>query len=375
MRIGFDAIHLSRSRKGAARFEHSIIQTLASHNSGHHFVIFLDCDRASLKLPICDTITYISGPAHNLLSWEQFHLPLLASRYQVHCLLTLADRLPLTYQGPIVTYLFEVPDYRQKMAIVTKNRSYQRVSDILTRLMFPRSLRRAARIAAASHATGRDLQEMYGVSPAKIDVVYGAADDSFQTTQDQVLLTNVRASYGAPGGYVLHFSTGDPRDNTAVALAAFADARLPSCKKLILAGGADLENIGLASLITELGLSGRVITLGFQIGQALVELYQAADAYIDPSMYEGFGFQVLEAMACGVPVVCSSTTSLPEVVGDAAITCDPHDVESLAYGLEIVVNNREQSEVMLSSGIKQASKFSWQRTARELVGSCERAAG
>jgi glycosyltransferase involved in cell wall biosynthesis len=114
--------------------------------------------------------------------------------------------------------------------------------------------------------------------------------------------------------------------------------------------------------------------LGHVSESDLVDLYQAADVYIDPSLFEGFGLQVLEAMACGVPVVCSNTTSLPEIVGDAAITCDPNNVEAFATGLEVILNNPGQAPAMRAAGLRQATRFSWQRTTGELVQLCERAA-
>ena len=371
MRIGIDAIHVSRGHKGASRFERSIIKTIAEQKSEHEFIVFLDCDHVRLDLPTSGTITYVTARVCNLLCWEQFQLPLLAHRYQVHCLITLADRIPLIYRGDIVTYLFEIPDYRHRMSKVTGVTLYQRASDLLTRLMFPSSLSRAACIATASQFTNRDLQTQYGISSSKIKVVHADADDEFQPTHDQVHLDKVRRSYGAPDGYVLHLSTNDPRDNTPVALAAFSDARLPVSKKLLIAGGGGLESTGLASLISELGLSDRIVLIGFQTGQSLVDLYQAADAYIDPSLYEGFGFQVLEAMACGVPVLCSNTTSLPEVVGTAAMTYPPSDARGFALGLEAVLSTGDQATGMRKAGLEQAQLFSWNRTVKQLVRICE----
>ena len=369
--IGIDAIHVSRGNKGASRFERSVIETLARENYDHKFIVFLDCDSEVLRLPSCHNITYVSAPSHNLMSWEQLQLPSLARRYKVKCLLTLADRLPMIYQGAIVPYIFESPHYRHRLAIATGAGLYQRASDILTHLIFPGSLSRAAQLAVASESTCRDLQERYGISASKMEVVHAAADYAFRPAEAQDHLIRLRESIGAPEGYVLHFATEDPRDNTAVALASFAEARLPVSKKLVLAGGANLEGMGFTYLIDELGLNGRIIHIGFQLGQALVDLYQAADAYLDPSLYEGFGFQVLEAMACGVPVICSNTTSLPEVVGRAALTYLPNDVAGFSEGMEAVLNMPDEAAEMRKSGLAQAGLFSWKRTVNELVKLCE----
>jgi glycosyltransferase involved in cell wall biosynthesis len=104
-----------------------------------------------------------------------------------------------------------------------------------------------------------------------------------------------------------------------------------------------------------------------------VDLYQTADIYIDPSLYEGFGLQVLEAMSCGVPVLCSNTTSLAEIVGDAAITCKPTDAEAFADGIEYLVSNPMQANLMTDAGIRHASDYSWSKTVAQLVDLCEHA--
>ena len=372
MRIGIDAIHLSRSRKGASRFEHSLIKMLAKQSSEHSFVVFLDCEDESLNLPNCDSITYASFQKHNLLTWEQYQLPLAARRHKVHCLLTLADRLPMVYEGTIVTYLFEVPLYRHRLNRVTGSSTYQVASDMLSRLIFPWSLARSSRIAVASKATGLDLQTRYGVSNSQIEVVYSGVDDVFKPANDPVQVAQVREFYGAPGGYVLHFSTGDPRENTSVALAAFAQAQLPQATKMIIAGG---DASSYTELIAEFDLTEQVISVDFQKGQALLEIYQAASGYLDPSLYEGFGFQALEAMACGVPVICSNTSSLPEVVGHAAMTYSPSDVMGFSRGLETIINRPDQALEMRKAGVAQSGLFSWERTVRQLIGVCEKASG
>ncbi|HJO32890.1 MAG: glycosyltransferase family 1 protein [Anaerolineales bacterium] len=375
MLIGIDAIHLSRNRKGIGRVERSIIQTLARRSHAHHFVVFLDRDHDSLGLPTCGAVTYSVSPTGSLFAWEQFQLPRLARRYEVELLLSFSDRIPWILPGNVVMYLFEVPDYRREMAIAADSVSiYQRASDLITQMLFPHSLRRAKHVAVASRATGRDLRRRYGMPTSKVSVVPAAADACFRPQPDPVLWTKMRKRFGAPDGFVLHFATEDPRENTLLALQAFAQARIPGVMKMIVVGGASSTRDNLMGSVGALGLSERVLLTRYLPEKDLVELYQAASAYLDPSLYEGFGLQVLEAMACGVPVVCSNATSLPETVGDAAITCDPDDVAAFSAGLEAVLNNPERAAMMRAAGLRQAARFSWQRTTRELIRICERAA-
>ena len=140
---------------------------------------------------------------------------------------------------------------------------------------------------------------------------------------------------------------------------------------MVLAGCASSVIDKLKDDIITMQLSERVLLVGYLDERGLVELYQAASAYLDPSLYEGFGLQVLEAMACGVPVVCSNTTSLPEIVGDAAITGDPDDPAAFSAGLEAVLNHPDRHAIMRTAGLRQAGNFSWQRTTGELIRLCE----
>ncbi len=369
VRIGVDAIHLSRNRKGIGRVERSLIQTLVSHQLDHEIVVFLDRDPATLGLPTSAGIKFITRPTYNLLVWEHIQLPFLAQRHEVHCLLTLADRVGALTSMPVVMYLFETPDHRLCMNSRLGSNLYQGMSDAITRRLFPRSLKQAVRIVAASQATRLDLLAHYRVPESKIEVLHAAAEEIFKPSTDQTYLQLVRGRLGMSDGYVLHFSTGDPRDNSIVALKAFAHARLPASKKLALAGGSQTFEV-LAGVIDELGIREKVIPISFLPDHELVELYQAADAYLDPSLYEGFGLQAVEAMACGVPVICSNTTALPEVVGDAALLYAPFDVAGFAKGIESVMNNSDQAETMRTHGLSQARQFSWDRTVARLLHIC-----
>ncbi|MBO33133.1 MAG: hypothetical protein CMM74_09190 [Rhodospirillaceae bacterium] len=374
MRIGIDAVHISQTHKGNARLERSIVTALARLHAVHEFVVFLGAPVHQLRLPDVPHIMYVTAPSTNLIAWEQIILPCLARRYATECLITFSDRIALWSPKRVVMYVAEIPDYRIHMNRISNAGKYQHFSDLLTRLIFPISLRRSMHVCAPSHATMKDLIAQYGVPSNKLTVVFEAASEQFQPATTDTNNEVVRSRYDSAAGYVLHFSTGDPRENTFVALQAFAEADIPSSIRLVLPGNLDRDIAPLIAMAKELNVGDRVRPLGCVPDTELLELYQTADVFIDSTLYEGFGLQVLEAMACGVPVVCSNVTSLPEIVGDAAITCDPDDVAAFSAGLEAVLNNPEQATTMRAAGLRQAARFSWQRTARELIRICERAA-
>jgi glycosyltransferase involved in cell wall biosynthesis len=147
--------------------------------------------------------------------------------------------------------------------------------------------------------------------------------------------------------YVFHLGSTDPRDNTAVAVEACRRAGV----KLVVAGGWQGEGAEVLGRVSD---------------DELVDLYRGAAAYVDPSLYEGFGYGVLEAMACGAPVVASNTTSLPEVVGDAGLLCDPRDAEALAAGIRRLLDEPGLAESLRRRGLERAACFTWSRTAEGL---------
>ena len=158
--------------------------------------------------------------------------------------------------------------------------------------------------------------------------------------------------------YVLHIGSNDPRDDTATALEA---ARLAEAK-LVVAGGYTGPPDGAE-------LAGRVTD------EALAELYRGAGAFLDTSLYEGFGYQVLEAMACGTPVVASATTSIPEIVGESGLLCPPGDAQAFAAALRRLRDEPGLADDLRRRGLARAAEFTWERTARELAAAVEEAVG
>ena len=366
--IGIDAVHLSRGGKGLSRFEWGLVNALASHRSAYNFVVFVD-KRADLPgLPSAPHIRYVRATKRSQMAWEQIQLPLLARRHEVDLLLTCSDRVPLLYIRPLLLYLFETPN-RRHAAMLPGATRYQALSAAMTEAIFPLSLRKAARIVSSSHATHAELTRHHRVPGAKMTVIYPGPPAVFEPPVDEQQRASIRERLGAPEGYVLHFSSvNDPRDNTETALRAFQMAlqSMNQPRKLVIAGNCDLEAQRLAGIVEELQLRPQIILTGYVPDESLADLYRGADLYLDTSLYEGFGFQVLEAMLSGTPVICSNTTSLPEVVGDAGILITPQDVEGFACAITRVLCSPSIAAQMRERGIERGRLFTWDATLRQL---------
>jgi glycosyltransferase involved in cell wall biosynthesis len=239
----------------------------------------------------------------------------------------------------------------------------------LTRL----SVRRARRIIAVSESTRRDLVHQYGLPPAKVDVVYNGVDAAFRplpTTE----VAAFRRRAGLPDRFLLFVGTLEPRKNVARLIEAYA--RLPEGRPpLLLVGGKGWLYDEIFARVEELNLTHEVRHVGYVPATELPLWFNAAELFVYPSLYEGFGLPALEAMACGTAVVASSASSLPEVVGEAGRLADPFDTEALSSAMSQVLTHQEQREELREAGLKQAQAFTWPKAARQTVGTYRQALG
>jgi glycosyltransferase involved in cell wall biosynthesis len=214
--------------------------------------------------------------------------------------------------------------------------------------------RTAAHLLADSAATKRDLVEKYHADPDRITVAYPGLDPSVKRVADPNEIARVKAKYHIDSDYLLYLGTIQPRKNLQRLIDAFL--QLPTSNfHLLLAGKPGWYSEHLLQQT-----NARVKFIGYVDAVDKNALLSGATAFVFPSLYEGFGFPVLEAMVCGVPVLCSSTSSLPEVAGDAAVLVNPLDVADIARELREITTNEELRKTMIERGNQQAQKFTWQ---------------
>jgi glycosyltransferase involved in cell wall biosynthesis len=218
----------------------------------------------------------------------------------------------------------------------------------------------ATHLLADSHATARDLSRFYGTPTEKITVVYPGRDETLRRVDP----APTRAKYHLPENYFLHVGTLQPRKNLLRLMDAFAASQLPSAMcALVLAGRPGW----LSAPILEKARAHNIRLLDYVPDDDLAGLYSGATAFVFPSLYEGFGFPVLEAMACGVPVICSNTSSLPEVAGDAALLVDPLDIAALASAMTRLFVDEALRTKLVARGYEQIKKFSWATAAESVL--------
>jgi hypothetical protein len=318
VRLGVDATSVAPEGKGIARVQRGTVEALA--RLGRHELVVFVRHPEQLSVPAIRVAPSLA------LAWEQRGLPRAVREHRLDAMLTWTERLPLAGAGRYVVWLFEPPTHRIRHNREVGAGARQRGSDLVTLALWKRGLRRAALVLTGSQATADAI-------PVPARVLYPGLEPEFSPGP------------GRPGGYLLAMLSADPRDDPETLLAAVRGRRV-----LVAGGYRGPAQDGVEYL-------GRVSD------DDLLVLYRGATAYVDASLYEGFGYQVLEAMACGTPVVATDVTSVPEIAGGAALLVPPRSPQRLAEALARVLAEPEEWR---RRGLDRAAEFTWERTAREL---------
>jgi glycosyltransferase involved in cell wall biosynthesis len=246
------------------------------------------------------------------------------------------------------------------------------------------SVRVAAHIIADSQATKADLVRRTAAPPDKITVAYPGRDEGLGRVSDPAAIEAVKHRYGIGGEYLLYLGALQPRKNLLRLIQAYSNLKpqTPALRagasvsnlKLVLAGGKGWLYDEIFSEVKRLGLEGQVLFPGRVTDEDKAALMSGATALVFPSLYEGFGLPVVEAMQCGAPVICSNTSSLPEVAGDAALLVDPLDVDALTRAMLRLLAEADLRGTLAERGYAQAQKFSWQSCAAHVLSALESAA-
>jgi len=360
MRIAIDVSQMCYLGTGVARYVRGLTSGLLSLNTQHELVLFAGALRQR------KFFTDLSHTApFNQATWKILPLPPKVAGY-------LLNEFPLkieSFVGPLD--LFHSSDWAEPSANCPKVTTvhdlvFKKYPETVDALILNTQAKRLHKVAHTdvhiivdSQSTKDDLMKIYGISDARIDVVYPGIDEVYHVPSETEVV-RVKNKYGLPSKYILSLGTQEPRKNIATLIKACESLDLP----LVLTGKYGWGREQSYS-------SAKVISTGYVDEVDLPGLYGGATVFAYPSLYEGFGFPVLEAMACGTPVVTSNVSSLPEISGGASILVDPKDQRSISLGITQALNQRES---LINLGFTQSAKFTWQATAKQVLSIYEKIA-
>lgn len=282
---------------------------------------------------------------------------------------TRSDRLDVffspTHYGPLTTGCPQV--------ITVLDVSYKRFPELFKKrdllqlnLWGGYSVRHASKIITISNSSKDDIIKEYGVPEAKVEVVYPGIKQEARIMNQESRKTNIEEKYGIKNPYILFVGTLQPRKNIVRLVEAFSRLKEENLK-LVVIGRRGWKFEEILEAPKKFGVEGSVCFLENVGDEDLPEFYKNAELFVLPSLYEGFGLPILEAMKCGCPVATSNVSSLPEAGGDAAIYFDPENVEEIASTIEKVLSNKKLRDDMIRKGHEQVRKFSWEKSAREVL--------
>ena len=367
MLIGIDASRaVATQRTGTENYSLYLLRAMLALGSQHEYRLYSNAP------PVPGLFGELCGPEIVLLPfprlWTHLRLSWEMTRRPPEVLFVPAHVLPLIHPRRSVVTVHDLGYRYYPDAHSAWSRRYLEWS---TRY----HCSAAHHIIADSHATARDLMKYYGLPEERLTVVYPGPGAEVSPVKDRALLRSVRDRYGIPGDYLLYVGTLQPRKNLirlveAYSLLVGSGAAQEVC--LVIAGNKGRLSDRIVERVSSIGLASRVIMPGYVERENLSALLSGARAFVFPSLYEGFGFPILEAMACGVPVMCSDTSSLPEVAGDAALLVDPLSADVICEAMQRILTDEETRMRLVAQGSDQVRRFSWERCARETLGVLER---
>lgn len=339
-----------------------LVEAILSLRAAHEYLLIMPPAAADAVDDSAHSAEKLISSAKYYSLREQIEVPWILRRHSVSLLHSPHFMLPLVRPCPAVVTIHDV------IYLACKEDLPSHLGRLYYGLMMSAAARQAARIITDSEFSKRDILRYLGADAEKIEVIYPGVSRQFQPIRDPALLRGVRGRHKIQRDYILYTGIYKPRKNHEGLLQAFQRfLELGGDADLVIAGPMKEGEERLVRLAGELGISARLKLTGFVDDDALCALYSGARVYGCPSLYEGFGFTVLEAMACGAPVVCSAETSLPEVAGNAAYYANARDPQEFGAALLRVFTDPALRTELITKGRENLRRFCWMRAAGQTI--------
>lgn len=382
LHIAIDALPLLETLAGAERFTVNLLHNLANLDRDNKYTVYVNQTnqkRFEISQDNFDTIvSKVPGSTTDQsllwrlprIAWQQLFIPVSLQRQQVDVFYAACNIVPWMVQCPTVLSLHDLHWFHLSHLFSASKRIYLWSA-------IGSSVRRAKIITTLSESSAQDIQHFFGTSRAKIQVLPAAVSPIFTSGSREKRREFISQRYGINKPFILHVGETLKRKNLVRLIEAYEllvrERRLKH--RLVLVGRKGDGHDDIVKAIGRLDLANDVLLMGpVSSDEALISFYGAADVVAYPSLYEGFGLPVLEAFACGTPVVTSNVSSLPEVAGEAAIMVDPTDTRAIAEAIWETLSDKDLCRELIHQGFKRAKHYSWERSAQLLHQTLLRAA-
>src|SRR3989338_2228688 len=366
MRIVIDARMAIAKGYGIGRYVYNLIENLAAIDRRDEFTLLVNDD---FLLPIVNKASNFKLLRVNI-KWlsieEQIRIPMLLNKLRLNLFHAASFAVPVIQPCRTVAAIYD-------LIHMVFPEHYTWLHRLYYQIVLRQALRNAKMIITISESSKKDLLSYYDIPDNKIAIAYPAVESKFRPISDRSAIDDFKRRHGLPGHFILHVGNRKKHKNIPGLIAAYSllNERNKESHFLVLSGPRDNET---AALVGKFHVESRIIFAGDIAEDELPLIYNAADVFVFPSLYEGFGLPPLEAMACGVPVVTSNVSSLPEVVGPAGVTIDPKNSAAIALAIAQILSDANFKERLIKRGLAQAQRFSWENCARSTLKVYEKAA-
>ncbi len=368
MKIGIEAQRLFRPHKhGMDIVALELIRALQIIDKKNEYYIFVKPDEDRACLNATPNFHIIEIPSVNYVVWEQLLLPFYAKKYGLDILHCTSNTAPLLLSIPLILTLHDVI-FMEKTTGENTSTNYQKYGNMYRKWLVPKIVKKCKNIITISEVEKANIIQTLGLKNESVTVIHNGVSQRFGKKPSPDVMEKIKINLGLSGDYFLFLGNVEPRKNvknTVKAFVAFAEQN-PTVK-LVITGlkSSFIEHILLE--INKKDLLNRFVLTGFVDETTLLTLYAEAKVFLYPSLREGFGLPILEAMAFGIPVVTSNISAMPEVAGDAAFMVNPYSVEEITEGITTAYQNNSLRKTKIALGFERPNLFTWQNTATKVL--------
>jgi glycosyltransferase involved in cell wall biosynthesis len=373
MKIGIEGQRLFRVKKhGMDMVALELIKNLQQIDKVNEYVIFVKPDEDSSVLEETDNfkIVELEGGLYPL--WEQIALPKAAKAHGCDVLHCTSNTAPIFSDIPIVTTLHDIIYMEKSYLQILKSSAtpYQKFGNIYRKMIVPKVMKKSRMVITVSNYEKERISEFFRLEDGhKLSAVYNGVGNHFRPVTDKTELNRIKEKYNLPEKFFFFLGNTDPKKNTKGTLKGVSDflKKSSSDYKLVML---DYDKAELNKILEDIGdpkMMDKIVLTGYVKNTDLPAIYSLCEIFLYPSLRESFGIPILEAMACGVPVITSNTSSMPEVSGGASYLVNPFKSEEITTAIETVLQNAELKNDLVEKGLSQHKKFSWANSAQEVL--------
>lgn len=371
MKIGIEGQRLFRKKKhGMDMVALELIKYLQQIDHENEYVVFVKPDEDTSALQETSNFKIVALEGGSYPMWEQKALPKAAYEYGCDLLHCTSNTAPIKSKVPVMITLHDII-YLESISIFKKGGTwYQKFGNLYRRWVVPKVVKNSKKIITVSKFERDRIHDFFGFNKDdhRLVAVYNGVSEHFKPVVDPAILQEIREKYNLPAHYFFFLGNTDPKKNTEGVLRAYNDyvKQTENPASLVML---DYEESALNQLLQDIGaksLRDKIHLPGYVINTHLPAIYSMAEIFLYPSLRESFGIPMLEAMGCGVPVITSNTSSMPEVSGGAAKIIDPYQPKEITQAIIELQNNAELREKLKKEGLQQAAKFTWLAMAQDV---------